>query len=173
MEYLQASHFDSPAKPINVTAADIENKFPGNFLSILKISSQTKTRRYLQAIEKNPADMEAHLQIGIILSKVGDHDEAMKYFDKVLEIEPKNASALNNRGNLFMLDEKYPDAQKSYLAATQASPEDAYIWVNLARSYKAVKDTKKAKEAFVKAQHLDPSVKLKYKAMALELLNTL
>jgi hypothetical protein len=164
---------DSPAKPINVTAAEIENKFPGNFLSILKISSQTKTRRYLQAIEKNPADMESHLQIGIILAKAGDREEAMKYFDKVLEAEPKNAAALNNRGNLFMLEDKYPDAQKAYHAATLASPEDAYIWVNLARSYKAMKDTKKAKAAFVKAQHLDPSVKLKYKTMALELLNSL
>lgn len=164
---------DLPAKPLNITPATIEKKFPGSFLSILKISSQTKTRPYLQAIAKNPADMAAHLQIGIILSKVGDHEEAMKYFDKVLNAEPKNAAALNNRGNLFMLEEKYSSAQKAYLAATQASANDAFIWVNLARSYKAMKDTKKAKAAFVKAQQLDPSVKLKYKAMSLELLNSL
>jgi tetratricopeptide (TPR) repeat protein/DNA-binding beta-propeller fold protein YncE len=171
--YKPATLPDSPAKPMNVTAADIEKKFPGNFLSILKISSQTKTRRYLQSIEKNPADMEAHLQIGIILAKVGDREEAMKYFDKVLEAEPKNASALNNRGNLFMFDEKYTEAQKAYASATKVSPEDPYIWVNLAKSYKATKDTKKAKEAFITAQRLDPSIKEKYKALALELLNAL
>ncbi len=171
--YKPATLPDSPEKPVNVSAADIEKKFPGNFLSILKISSQTKTRRYLQAIEKNPADMEAHLQIGIILAKVGDHEEAMKYFDKVLEFEPNNASALNNRGNLFMFDEKYPEAQKAYSAAAKSSPEDPYVWVNLAKSYQATKNTKKAKEAFVTAQRLDPAVKEKYKTMALELLNAL
>lgn len=164
---------NSSLKTLDIPAGAIEKKFPGDFMSMLKISSQTKTRRYLQAIQKNPADMEAHLQMGIILAKIGDRKEAMKYFDKVLGVEPKNAAALNNRGNIFMLDEKYPEAQKAYLAASQASPEDPYVWINLAKSYKAVNDTKKAKAAFIKAQKLDPSVKEQYKAMALELLNSL
>ncbi len=164
---------DSSTKPVSVLAEDIDKKFPGNLLSILKISSQTKTRRYLQAIERNPADLEAYLQIGIILGKVGDREEAMKYFDKVLEVDPQNASALNNRGNLFMFDDNYAEAQKAYAAAAKSSPEDPYVWVNLAKSYQATKNAKKAKEAFVTAQGLDPSVKEKYKTMALELLNTL
>ena len=117
--------------------------------------------------------MEAHQQMGIILAKIGDREEAMKYFDKILVSEPKNAAALNNRGNVLMLNEKYSEAQKAYLAATQASPEDPYVWVNLAKSYKAANDTKKAKAAFVKAQRLDPSMKIKYKALALELLPSL
>jgi sugar lactone lactonase YvrE/fibronectin type 3 domain-containing protein len=164
---------NSTLKTMDITSAAIEKKFPGDFMSTLKISSQTKTRRYLQAIQKNPADMGAHLQMGIILAKIGDRKEAMKYFDKILSAEPKNAAALNNRGNIFMLDQKYPEAQKAYLAASQADPNDSYVWVNLAKSYKAVNDTKKAKAAFVKAQKLDPSVKEQYKALALELLNAL
>jgi Flp pilus assembly protein TadD len=72
-----------------------------------------------------------------------------------------------------MLKEKYPEAQKAYLAASQVDSRDAYIWVNLAKSYKAVNDTKKAKAAFIKAQKLDMTVKEKYKALALELLNSL
>ena len=171
--YKPATLPNSALKTMDITSGAIEKKFPGDFISMLKISSQTKTRRYLQAIQKNPADMGAHLQMGIILAKIGDRKEAMKYFDKILSAEPKNAAALNNRGNIFMLDGKYPEAQKAYLAASQASPEDPYVWVNLAKSYKAVNDTKKAKAAFVKAQRLNPSVKEKYKAMALELLNSL
>jgi hypothetical protein len=171
--YKPATLPNSALKTMDITSGAIEKKFPGDFISMLKISSQTKTRRYLQAIQKNPADMGAHLQMGIILAKIGDRKEAMKYFDKILSAEPKNAAALNNRGNIFMLDGKYPEAQKAYLAATQASPEDPYVWVNLAKSYKAVNNTKKAKAAFVKAQRLNPSVKEKYKAMALELLNSL
>lgn len=163
----------STLKTMDITAGDIEKKFPGDYMSMLKISSRTKTRRFLQAIEKNPGDMEAHLQMGIILAKIGDREEAMKYFDKILVSEPKNAAALNNRGNVLMLNKKYAEAQKAYLAATQASPEDPYIWVNLAKAHKAANDTRKAKVAFVKAQRLDPSIKVKYKAMALELLPSL
>ena len=164
---------NSTLKSLDIPPDTIEKKFPGDFISMLKISSQTKTRRYLQAIQKNPGDLGAHLQMGIILAKIGDREEAMKYFDKVLSAEPKNAAALNNRGNIFMLKEKYPEAQKAYLAASQADPKDAYVWVNLAKSYKAVNDTQKAKAAFIKAQKLDATVKEKYKALALELLNSL
>ena len=127
--YKPATLPHSSFKVKEITAADIEKKFPGDYMSLLKISSRTKTRPYLQVIEKNPVDMDAHLQIGIILAKIGDRKEAMKYFDKVLGKEPRNAAALNNRGNIFMLDEKYPEAQKAYLAATQASPEDPSPYV--------------------------------------------
>jgi hypothetical protein len=171
--YKPATLPDSTWKPGNVMRAEIEKKFPTDYMSILKISSQTKTRLYLGVIKKNPSDVDAHLQLGIILAKLGDRKEAMKYFDKVINLEPKNAAALNNRGNLFMIDDKYQDAQKSYLAATQVSPKDANVWINLARAYKATGDTKKAKVAFVKAKSLDPAVNDEHRALSLELLNAL
>jgi tetratricopeptide (TPR) repeat protein len=172
-KYKPASLPESNLKPSDISRADIEKKFPSDHMSVLKISSQTKTRRYLNIIKKDPTDVDAHLQMGIILAKAGDRDEAMKYFDKVLELEPKNSAAMNNRGNIFMIEDKYVEAQKAYLAATQASPKDANIWVNLARAYKSTKDIKKAKAAFVKAQALDPAVKDEHRALELELLNTL
>jgi Tfp pilus assembly protein PilF len=45
--------------------------------------------------------------------------------------------------------------------------------VNLARSYKATGDVKKAKAAFIKAQAIDPTIKDEHRALALELLNAL
>jgi Flp pilus assembly protein TadD len=151
----------------------MEAKFAGDLESVLKISSQTKIRHYLQAIENNPTDLEAHQQAAIILARFGDRSEALKYLEKILATEPKNASALNNRGNICMIEGDYPAAQKSYLAASQSSPDDAEILVNLAKAYKISKEMKKAKEAFGKAQKLDSSVKNRYKALALELLNAL
>jgi len=171
--YKPASLPDSAWKPSGLTRAAIDKKFPNDNLSVLKISSQTKTRRYLEMLKKNPSDIEANQQMGITLAKLGDRQEAMKYFDKVISLDRKNAAAMNNRGNLFMIDDKYAEAQKAYLAATVASPKDAQIWVNLARSYTRTGDTKKAKAAFVKAQGLDPKVKGQYRALGLELLNAL
>jgi Flp pilus assembly protein TadD len=151
----------------------IERTFPGDMLSVLKISSQTMTRRYLQTIQNNPADMEAHLQVGIILARLGDRTEAMKYFRRIVQSEPKNASALNNLGNLQMLDGQYQEAQKLYADAAKADPRDAEILVNLANAYKAGKNFGKAKEAFAQAQRIDPAVANKHKALALELLSSL
>jgi sugar lactone lactonase YvrE len=168
-----ASLPDLTPKQIEITRSEIEKKFPADHMSVLKISSQTKTRRYLNAIKMDPSDADAHLQMGIILAKAGDRKEAMKYFDKALSLQPKNAAAINNRGNIFMIEDKHLDAQKAYLAAAQVAPNDPYVWVNLARAYKATNDIEKAKEAFIKAQTLDPAVKDEHRALALELLNAL
>lgn len=171
--YKPASLPVSSSKQVEVGRAEIEKKFPGDLLSVLKISSQTKTRNYLAAIKANPNDVDAHLQMGIILARAGDRKEAMKYFDKVLALDPKNSSAMNNRGNIFMIEDKYKEAQQAYLAANKAAPKDAHILVNLARAYKATKDIKNAKAAFVKAQKLDPNIKNEHRALGLELLNAL
>jgi hypothetical protein len=171
--YKPASLPVSNLKQSDISRAEVEKKVPADHMSVLKISSQTKTRRYLNVIKGNPSDIDAHLQIGIILAKTGDTVEAMKYFDKVLSLEPKNAAAQNNRGNIFMIDDKYPEAQKAYLAATQTAPKDAHVWLNLARAYKATNDTKQAKAAFIKAQSIDPAIKDEYRALGLELLNAL
>jgi tetratricopeptide (TPR) repeat protein/DNA-binding beta-propeller fold protein YncE len=168
-----ASLPDSDWKASGLNRAAIEKKFPGDTLSVLKISSQTETRRYLDMIKAKPDDLDAHLQVGIILAKIGDRKEAMKYFDKVLSLDAKNASAHNNRGNLFMIDDKYQDAVKAYEAAAKLSPKDAHILVNLARAYKRLGNTKSAKATFIKAKKLDKHVQVQYRALALELLNAL
>ena len=171
--YKPASLAESKWKPNEVSKESIDKKFPNEFTSLLKISAQTKTRHYRQLIEKNPKDVDSHLQVGIILAKFGDRIEAMKYFDKVISLQPENAAALNNRGNLFMIEDKYADAQKAYQEAAKFSPDDPYIWINLVKAYKATNAIKEAKEAFSKAQALDPGIKKKYKALSLELSNTL
>lgn len=164
---------DDPWRAPLVSRDVIERNFPGDLLSVLKISSQTSTRRYLQAIQKNPSDLDAHLQVGIILARQGDRAEARKYFRKVVESQPRNAAALNNLGNLHMLDAQYVDAQKWYADAAKADPKDAEILINLAQAYKAAKNMDKAKEAFAHAQKADPAMATKYKALGLELMNTL
>ncbi len=171
--YKPASLAESKWKPGEVSREMIEKKFPSDFTAMLKIVSQTKTRHDRLRIEKDPSDVEAHLQIGIVLAKLGDRVEAAKYFDKVIALQPNNAAALNNRGNLFMIGDQYAEAQRAYRAAATANPDDPYIWINLARAHKAVNEIKEAKEAFMKAQSLDPEIKKKYKALGLELSNTL
>lgn len=164
---------DDPWRAPQVGREVIERHFPGDLLSVLKISSQTLTRRHLQAIQKNPSDLDAHLQIGIILARQGDRAEARKYFRKIVDAQPRNAAALNNLANLYMLDGQYADAQKFYADAAKADPKDPEILVNLAQAYKAGKNVDKAKAAFAQAQKVDPAMAGKYKALGLELMNAL
>jgi fibronectin type 3 domain-containing protein len=169
--YKPATLPDAPGKAIEVTREAIEKQYPNELQSLIKISLQTKTHRYMQILANDPTDVEAHLQLGIIMAKAGDTKEAMQYFDKVLSFDHKNAAAMNNRGNVFMVMERYRDAQKAYVAAAQASPDDPEILVNLAKAYKATKDIRKAREAISKAQGMDPSIRKRYKALTLELMS--
>lgn len=159
--------------PASMNRAAIEKTFPGDMLSVLKISSQTTTRRYLQAIQQNPNDMDAHLQVGIILARLGDRAEAMKYFKRINQTESRNAAALNNQGNLHMLDSQYAEAQKLYAEAAKADPRDPEILINLANAYKAGNNLGRAKETFSQALRIDPSLANRHKALSLELMSTL
>lgn len=159
LTYKPASFVESKQKTVELGKVSIEKKFPNESKSVLDISTDTKTRFYRQRIEKNPADVESLLQIGIILEKSGERKEAMKYFDKVVSLQPDNAVAQNNRGNLLMKDNKFAEAQKAYQQAVKVSPEDQSMWLNLAKAYTAEKKTKEAEEAYAKAKSLDTDLK--------------
>ncbi|MFM2397039.1 MAG: hypothetical protein RLZZ144_289 [Pseudomonadota bacterium] len=171
--YKPASLPDNKEKVSEVSKAAIEKKFPNEFLSMLKISSTTKTHRYQQLIESNPKDLDAHMQIGILVAKQGDTEEAMKYFNKVVELDPKNAAALNNKGNLLMMGDHYLEAQEAYRKAADASPDDPYVLISLTKAYRASNNLKEAKKAFDRALKIAPTIKKKYKTLTLELQNTL
>lgn len=168
--YKPASLPSSDWKPNIISRAAIEERFPDQHATLLRIVSRTRMRHYLQAIEQNPQDLAAHLQAGIISAKAGDTAEAARYFETVLTAEPANSMALNNRANLRYMEEKYQAAAGDYELAAQADPQDALIWINLAKSYKALKNMDKARRAFIKAQEIDPSLKKKYRTLSIELL---
>lgn len=164
---------DDRWQPLPVGREDIERIFPGDLRSVLKISSQTMTRHYLKAIEDNPQDLDAHLQVGIILARQGDRPEARKYFEKIIAAAPGHAAALNNLGNVHMLEGQFKQAQKLYEEAARQDASDPEILVNLAQAYKATDQIGPAKDAFVRAQRIDPKMTQKYKAMGLELLHAI
>jgi tetratricopeptide (TPR) repeat protein len=113
------------------------------------------------------------MQIGILVAKQGDIEEAMKYFNRVIELDPKNAAALNNKGNLLVMGDHYLEAQEVYRKAADASPDDPYVLISLTKAYRSSNNLKEAKKSFDRALKIDPNIKKKYKTLALELQNTL
>lgn len=167
--YKPASLPPSDTKLAVPSRKEIEARFPDQHATLLSIVSRTRMRRFTKAIEQNPQDLNAHLQAGIISARAGDTTEALNYFQTVLTADPINAMALNNRGNLMYMAEKYQEAINDYQAAARSDPKDASIWINLAKSYKALNDKKSAKAAFASAQKIDPTIKKRYRTLELEL----
>ena len=157
-------------RPVLVRRSAIEDRFPGDFGTIKRIELKLRSRKYYKILDQSPNDTHALMQIGIIFGKANVADEALKAFEKILEKNAGNASALNNKANVLFMNRRYEEAGNHYEKAATLDSKDPMIWVNLARSYLRLKQVEKAKNAFRKAYELDPGVSMKYRTMSLELL---
>ena len=157
-------------RPSLVRRTAIEERFPGDFGTLKRIELKLRSRKYYKILSEAPNDTHALMQIGIIFGKADVADEAFRAFEKILEKNAENASALNNKANVLLMNRRYEDASNYYEKAAALDSKDPLIWVNLARSYLRLKRVEKAKNAFRKAFELDSGVSMKYRMMSLELL---
>ena len=67
---------------------------------------------------------------GVELNKVGKYNESIVYFDKALALDPKNALALNEKGNAYGGLGNYIQAIASYDKALSLDPKNATVLDN-------------------------------------------
>jgi len=82
-----------------------------------------------RAVAANASAWQAHNGIGIIADLNGDHEAALHAYDVALEINPDDASILNNRGYSLYLTAKYEAAAKDFISA--ATQGNSRAWLNL------------------------------------------
>jgi tetratricopeptide (TPR) repeat protein len=91
------------------------------------------------------------------------NDDALKIFNKIIESDPRNPSALNNIGNIYYISGDYNKAVDYYSRASESDPYDANILMNISRSYVKAGKNDDAKLFFNKAISMNPELK-KYSA---------
>jgi tetratricopeptide (TPR) repeat protein len=159
----------SDFRPKVVERAQIETKYRDEAKTLRKIWIKFIGSQYVEVLRKDPNDVHALHQLGIVYAKAGELDESFHLFTKALKILPEDAALHNSLGNVHYLKGQDVDAEFSYLKASQLDPNDALLLVNLARVYQIMGKKDMAVEAFNRAIGLDPSVKLQYRSMAIEL----
>ena len=60
---------------------------------------------------------------GNALNNLNKYDEAIKAYDKAIEINPQNSMAWYNKGNVFTNLNKYDEAIKAYDKAIEINPQ--------------------------------------------------
>src|SRR5882672_7219427 len=70
-----------------------------------------------------PQDAQDELLLqGIELSRQGKYDEAIGFYNKVLELNPKNVQALNNRATAHGFKAEFDSAIADYTKAIEIDP---------------------------------------------------
>jgi aspartyl/asparaginyl beta-hydroxylase (cupin superfamily) len=116
--------------------------------------------------DKNIDDQQASLQTGSRVqalvqfayetARSGRVTEAMKIWQQILSIAPKNPQALFHLG-AYALHKKEPvRAQKFFASALDADPSAAPIALNLAYAYRDMGDAQNEMEAIQRALAIDP-----------------
>ncbi|MCK5141959.1 MAG: tetratricopeptide repeat protein, partial [Candidatus Heimdallarchaeota archaeon] len=74
--------------------------------------------------------------LGMLYGKLGQSDEAIKQFEKIIEREPKNALAYARIGDLLFYEKKkYDEAIDFYLKVLELDPKRISSGINLAAIY--------------------------------------
>ncbi len=125
------------------------------------------------AVEANPNDKFANYNAGTMLLEAKEYEEAVKYFRKALEIDPKYENAIYNIAACYInwgiqvrekeeeanvterTYKKYFEEAKNYLEQlSELAPDDYKTWERLGQVYAVLGMKEKAEAAFKKADEL-------------------
>ena len=87
---------------------------------------------------------------------VCDHEQAIKIFEKMIEIEPENYRALYNLGITYFNLGKMEKALESYNKALKIKTDYKFCYYNIGYLYENAGEIERALEFYEKALNIDP-----------------
>jgi tetratricopeptide (TPR) repeat protein len=119
-------------------------------------------RSYAAAIEayerETPRTAVIWNKIGVAYHHMFALDEARKYYQQALAMNPSYPDALNNLAAVYHGQHDYKQAERTYKRALKYAPSAAITYCNLGTSYFAEEKYKAGMEAYHKALALNPNI---------------
>jgi len=91
-----------------------------------------------QAVQQNPADVNALVALALMLEQHGQADQALTHLSRAAELDPGHFAAQYNRGRILFLHEHLQDCPAPLEKALALRPGHAGTLLLLARSYAAM-----------------------------------
>ena len=97
------------------------------------LGNQTKAESLYRAmLDAYPEDADGHYNLGNLLARQGEVDEAIVRYRRALEIAPEKAEARFNLGNMFLNQGRLGEAEREYRTALETWPDHSGTLTNLA-----------------------------------------
>jgi tetratricopeptide (TPR) repeat protein len=98
--------------------------------------------------------------IAQVYTATREHEKALLYFGKAMEMDPNYSEYYNERGNVYAQMGRYDDAVRDYHDAIRVSAPYQEVWTNLGQCYRKMGKAQEAVEAYSRALDLDPAVEV-------------
>jgi predicted O-linked N-acetylglucosamine transferase (SPINDLY family) len=127
---------------------------------------------YQQVLVRDPGNADALLNMGAACMALGKFEDAMRSFDRALQIKPKWGLAWTNRGNALLSLKKPEEALVSYGTAIECDPADPRAHCNIGNALRDLGRLDQALLSYQRALELKPDYPLALRNCA-SLLNAL
>ena len=141
-----------------------------------------KTTEALEKVfELAPQDIDLLINGGILLSAVlGRYDDAIKYYERAIQIDPDNKLAWINKANALVRLNRTDEATGAYQEALNITnkilvddPENPSLWAEKGLLLHNVGNSEEAVKAFANATRIDPRDEISWKMMGVLLASEL
>ena len=116
----------------------------------------TLERIYKRKLEDSPNDGSITANLGAIMQKEGNYDEALRYYSKAEYLDPSNTNTRLNVGTLYQQKGDYKTAITAYDSILILNPNNVQANLYKAQSLASLGDKKGALELYKKVVLLDP-----------------
>ena len=98
-----------------------------------------KQSKVLKKQFKSSQGFEAQINLGSVLIKLERFEEAIKNFDKVIDVDNMAAQAFQGKAYSLMKLKKYEEAIYNFNKSIKINPNDANVFYNLGATYENLK----------------------------------
>ena len=135
---------------------------PEDLRQLLIIASETddyedKLRLYDKALTLDPLYLDAWIQKGFALDRMGKSKEALACYDKALEIDPENMGVRCLKGFAFSNLKEFEKSIESYDEVLKVNPDDVFALYQKGSSLESLGRYGEAMKCYDKALEIDPA----------------
>jgi len=114
--------------------------------------------RYIRhAIELFPEMVEAHYNLGNVLTNINQQVEAIASYEEATRLNPSHSNAWLNKGDAYRRLRKMKDAEDCYLRALEVDSSNRHLYVRLGAVLRAQGRPREAAVAYQRALAIDPT----------------
>lgn len=151
-------------RPTDPLFEQLQELVQGERLHLVRGRLALEAERYTEAAEEfrkavaaRPESVTGRVNLGAVLTLLGDVTGAIEQFQSVLRIAPENANAHYNLGYLLTTQNRHQEAISHLQAVLKSNPRDPSARSLLAQAYLKSERRDEALEEFTRIVDLDPN----------------